>query len=162
MQPQLPSSKVDQLGFLVPDLADGVRQWTAALGTPEWRIYSYAPGSHGARYNYRGQPGQYAMRLALTDTVPQIELIQPIAGPSIYHDWIDEHGYGLHHLGLFVPSVADVIDTYREQGLEPAQTGAGYGVDGDGGFAYYERQDTLGTIIEFIEVPARRVPSETL
>lgn len=159
---KLPSSRVDQLGFVVPDLAAGIRQWTAALGAPQWRIYSYSAGSAEARYSYRGQPGRYAMRLALANTVPQIELIQPISGPSIYHDWINEHGYGLHHVGLFVSSIADIIDTYRKHGLEPAQTGAGYGVDGDGGFAYYEQQDTLGAIVEFIEVPARRIPSETL
>lgn len=162
MQPQLPSSRVDQLGFLVPDLARGVREWTAALGAPRWQIYSYAPGKAGARYGYRGGPGRFAMRLALADTVPQIELIEPINGPSIYHDWIDEHGYGLHHVGFFVSSVDDIVDAYRTHGLEPTQTGAGYGVDGDGGFAYYETQDTLGAVVEFIEIPARRVPSETL
>lgn len=162
MPPQLPSSRVDQLGFLVPDLAEGVREWTAALDAPQWRIYSYSPGKAGAHYGYRGRPGQFAMRLALADTVPQIELIEPIAGPSIYHDWIAEHGYGLHHVGFFVSSVADIVDDYRAHGLEPAQTGAGYGVDGDGGFAYYERQHVLGAVVEFIEIPARRVPSEIL
>lgn len=162
MQPQLPSSQVDQLGFLVPDLAAGVQQWTAALNVTDWRVYTYSSDITGTTFSYRGQPGEFAMRLALANTVPQIELIQPMVGPSIYHDWIDQHGYGFHHVGFFVPSIADTIDEYRRSRLEPAQTGAGYGVDGDGGFAYYEMEDNLGTVVEFIEVPKNRRPSELL
>ncbi|CAJ1579870.1 VOC family protein [[Mycobacterium] wendilense] len=162
MQPSLPSSKVDQLGFLVPDLKIGVQHWTAALNVTDWRVYTYSPDMAGTRFSYRGQAGEFTMRLALANTVPQIELIQPIAGPSLYHDWIAQRGYGFHHVGFFVPSITDTVDEYRASGLEPAQTGSGYGVDGDGGFAYYEMEDQLGTVVEFIEVPANRRPSETL
>lgn len=159
---QLPSARVDQLGFLVPDLSAAVDTWTAALDVDNWRVYTYSPEWTNIELTYRGQPGKFAMRLALVDTVPQIELIQPLQGPSIYHDWIAQHGFGLHHIGFFVSSIAESVALHRRNGSEPAQTGNGYGVDGDGGFAYYETDNEFGTVVELIEAPSQRRPSETL
>ena len=28
------------------------------------------------------------------------ELLQPLEGPSIYREWLDEHGEGLHHFAV--------------------------------------------------------------
>ena len=30
------------------------------------------------------------------------ELLQPLEGPSIYRDWLDEHGEGLHHVAVML------------------------------------------------------------
>jgi hypothetical protein len=32
------------------------------------------------------------------------ELLQPLEGPSIYKEWLDEHGEGLHHVAVMVPT----------------------------------------------------------
>ena len=32
------------------------------------------------------------------------ELIQPLDGPSIYKEWLDEHGEGLHHVACMRPT----------------------------------------------------------
>ena len=36
------------------------------------------------------------------------------------------------------------------------QTGGGYGLDGDGGYAYFDTVASFGVILELIEVPKRR------
>lgn len=153
--------RVDQVAFLVDDLSAAMDPWSALYRNEDWRIYTYNAGNV-PHLTYRGASGTFEMRLALIGSAPQIELIQPISGPSIYHDWIERHGYGLHHLGFFVPSVAEVIEHLEAAGHPVIQSGAGYGLDGDGGFAYFDFEDIYGVHLEAIEVPARRRPSEQL
>jgi len=147
----------DQVAFLVEDIEESMRGWSAAR-EGDWRLYLYDQELI-KEPTYRGRPGDFSMRLALLGSGPQIELIQPLDGPSIYHDWIAEHGYGFHHLGYFVPSLDEAVQLFAKAGLEPIQTGRGYGLDGDGGFAYFDTIDQLGMTLEVIEVPQRRRPS---
>lgn len=161
LQAAVGHERVDQVAYLVPDLESGIAEWNALLGEAEWLVYSYSP-DNVPELGYRGEPGRFSMRLALRGASPQIELIEPLDGPSIYHDWINERGYGLHHIGRFVPDLTAAILAMRAAGVEPAQWGRGYGMDGDGGFAYYELGSEPSNVIELIEVPKNRRPSETL
>lgn len=147
--------RVDQVAYLVPDLEAAVEDWNATLGTREWLTWRYGPTTL-PRLGFRGEPGQFEMRIALTAEAPQVELIQPVSGPSIYHEWIAKRGYGPHHIGRFVVDIETSIDALRASGVEPTQWGAGYGLDGDGGFAYYEFGPEGGTVVELIEPPSRR------
>jgi hypothetical protein len=105
---------------------------------------------------YMSQRGEYVVDIALAGSRPQIELIQPIQGPSIYHDWLQHHPYGLHHLGVMVDSVVAGVENMERAGYKLVQSGAGYGLDGDGGYAYFDTVEQLGLIVELIEVPVRR------
>jgi hypothetical protein len=145
----------------VPDLEVGVSTWSALLDRTDWLVYTYTP-ENVPELGYRGDKGMFSLRLALSGEGPQLELIQPLDGPSIYHDWIAGHGYGVHHLGFHVPSCADVVAQLAEGGYQAVQTGSGYGLDGDGGFAYYDTVETLGLYMEVIEAPGRRRPSESI
>ncbi|RJT96612.1 VOC family protein [Arthrobacter frigidicola] len=151
----------DQIGLLVEDLEASVRMWSTATGLTDWRIFTYSRDNIAAP-TYRGAAGDFKFRLAIAGSSPQIELIQPMEGPSIYHDWIIEHGFGLHHLGFFVPSIEVALKEFEDSGLEVIQSGRGYGLDLDGGFAYVETPGTFDVVLEAIEVPKRRRPSETL
>jgi len=152
---------LSQLGIMVPDLEEGIRSYGSVLPLDEWLVYTYSP-ENVHDLSYRGAPAQLRFRLALAGSNPQIELIQPIDGPSIYHEWIERHGFGLQHLGFHVPKLAPVVAKLADQGWEPVQAGSGYGLDGDGAFAYYDTVAELGLMLEVIEVPARRMPSEAL
>ena len=160
--PQFLQSMVPaQIGILVPDLAEGIRKWSAILGREDWRVYTYGP-DWVPELTYRGEPGQFSMRLALIGSEPQVELIEPLTGPSIYHEWIDEHGYGQHHIGFWVDSIDDVATQAAEAGIDLFMTGRGYGLNGDGGFAYLDTLEAMGVILEAIEVPSERRPSEPI
>jgi methylmalonyl-CoA/ethylmalonyl-CoA epimerase len=102
------------------------------------------------------------MRLALSGASPQLELIQPLQGPSIYHEWLEERGFGVHHIGFHVPRLEPIAATLAADGFPSVQAGSGYGVDGDGAFAYFDLVEALGLYLEIIETPARRRPSEVL
>lgn len=157
----LKGSKIGQIAMLVPDLKDGVALWSDLLGSSDWLIFTYHPGNvHGM--TYRGTPGKFSMRLALCGANPQIELIQPLDGPSIYHDFVETQGYGLHHVGIYVSSISETVKQMENHGFTVTQSGHGYGLDGDGGFAYYDTTSTGNVILETIEVPRHRRASEQL
>lgn len=157
----LKNDNVDQVAFLVEDLKQATQMWDALLGVNDWQIFTYTP-DNVEQLTYYGKPADFSMRLALTGRNPQIELIQPLHGRSIYSDWIETHGYGLHHLGFFVSSVKDTMQRLSATGLQIIQSGQNYGVDGDGGFAYFETSEGVKCVLEAIEAPARRRPSEIL
>jgi methylmalonyl-CoA/ethylmalonyl-CoA epimerase len=152
---------ITQVAFLVPDLAAGVETWSAALGRSDWLVYTYSPETV-PHLSFRGKPGMFSMRLALSGASPQLELIEPLEGPSIYHEWLEERGFGAHHLGFHVPRRGPIAETLAAEGFSPVQAGSGYGLDGDGAFAYYDLVDALGLYVEIIETPTRRRPSEGL
>jgi catechol 2,3-dioxygenase-like lactoylglutathione lyase family enzyme len=165
MIPVLPAAfrdlTVSQVGILVPDLKAALHSYRATLKLDDWLVYTYSPATV-PEMSYRGEPGQFEMRLAMSGRGPQIELIEPLAGPSVYHEWIERHGYGVQHLGFHVPELAVLAERLEAEGWLPVQTGRGYGVDGDGAFAYYDLADSLGLMLEVIELPATRRPSETI
>jgi hypothetical protein len=105
---------------------------------------------------YRDQHSQFSVRIAMNGASPQIELLQPLEGPSIYHEWLDRHGECLHHLAVYVESLDDAIESMTRAGYGPIQLGRGMGADGDGGFAYFDTERDFDLVLEAIEVPVRR------
>lgn len=146
---------VDQIGIVVRDLERSLERYSRLWGGGPWRCYTYGPATVPT-LTYRGEPGRFAVRLALGAGTPQLELLQPLEGPSIYHEWLEAHDEGLHHLGVFVDSIEEAVASMARAGYGVLQSGAGYGLDGDGGFAYFDTECDLGVVVEAIEVPQRR------
>lgn len=157
----LHSLKVVQIGLLVPDLREALAQYSLLLGRDDWSIFTYGPENLEG-LTYRGEPSSYKMRLAFVEQGPQIELVESIDGPNIYTEWIARHGYGMHHFGFYVDSIAEATAAMQDEGFEPIQTGRATGRDGDGGYAYFDTEDLLGVITELIEIPSRRRDSELM
>lgn len=160
--------RADQVGILVPNLQVALSRMDARPGDSlapnegsdqPWGVWTY-DGTTLKRRSFRGRTGTFAMRIALGHARPQIELIEPLAGPSAYEEWIATHGFGLHHLGFFVTDLTAVSRRMTEAGYPPLQVGYGTGADGSGGFAYFDTVSELGYCVEAIEPPGERRPSE--
>ncbi len=72
----------------------------------------------------------------------------------IHRDWLSERGEGFHHIGVIVPSVAEATAAMQTLGCPVIQSGAGFGAAGDGEFAYYDANTSLGMIVEAVVPPA--------
>ncbi len=151
---------ITQLAFLVEDLADSVAAWSGVYGAEDWLVFTYGP-DNVRTLRFDGTEGDFRFRVALAGTGPQLELIQPLSGHSMYEEWIAEHGYGLHHVAFRVDSIADTIAAFEEVGVTTRQVLLGQGLHGDGGSAYFEL-DGYGVLVEALEVPAVRRASEGL
>lgn len=146
---------VGQVGIVVRNLDQALERYTRLWGVGRWACYTY--GTRVLRSaTFRGRSDPYEMRLALNSERPQVELIESTLGPNLYEEWLTTQGEGIHHLGFYVESVADVIDQMERAGYQAVQTGLGTGLDGDGGYAYFDLRPELGVYVEAIEPPSRR------
>jgi hypothetical protein len=146
---------VDQIGVLVPSITDALALHLSVWRGVEWKVWDYGEGTV-VQVTYRGVVVKGSWRAALNSATPQLELIESVQGPSIYEEWIDDHGYGLHHLGIVVESIDDAVAQMGDAGFEPIQSGFGFGLDGDGGFTYFDTAPQLGFVVEAIVRPERR------
>jgi catechol 2,3-dioxygenase-like lactoylglutathione lyase family enzyme len=147
---------IAQIAMVVEDLDAAVEQYHKLFGIEGWTFYTYGKPLV-KEMSYHGQPAEHSFRVALSYFGDmRIELIQPLEGESIYKDFIAEHGYGLQHLGVLVEDMQAALAQARAAGLEMIQDGSGFGLDGDGHYAYLDTQKTLGVTIELIERPKHR------
>jgi len=159
-QPLLPLAEIHQVCVVVRDIERAMRHYSEILGIKPWRSYTFA-APRIKDMTYRGQPANFSMRVAFSSVGKlNVELIQPLTGPNIYAEFLERNGEGIHHFGIYVPSLDAAIEEMRERGYEVIMSGRGTGIDGDGGFAYLSTEGDLGAIFEVIEAPARRYPPD--
>jgi methylmalonyl-CoA/ethylmalonyl-CoA epimerase len=152
LAPLLPSLTIVQVAVVVHDLETYATHQSELLGNGPWRVYEFGPHMM-VRYEYHGSPATGRTLVALNDTHPQIEILQPLSGQSVHREWLDEHGEGLHHVGAIVESVDAVVATANEHHIDVLSSGEGFGTDRSGKFAYLDTQAQLGMILEVIEPP---------
>jgi hypothetical protein len=148
--------KVDQLGFVVQDIYKTIEEYYQRLNIINWKIYTYGPPLLKTM-RYRGKPIQYKSKIALSyfgET--RVEIIQHLEGKTIYTDYIEKHGYGLQHLGIYVQNIEASILEAEQAGFPVIMEGGGFGLDGDGYFAYLDTEEKLGITYELIQRPLRR------
>ncbi len=151
---------VAQVAQVVEDLERTVERYSTLFGIGPWDFYTYQKPLV-SRMSYRGQPADYAMRLALSWLGPtRLELIQVLRGPTVYEEHVRRHGYGVQHLGVLVADMPTALRQARAAGLEVIMDGSGFGLDGDGWYAYLDTEDGLGITVELVQRPARRRPPE--
>jgi catechol 2,3-dioxygenase-like lactoylglutathione lyase family enzyme len=151
---------IAQIALLVQDLEKTVENYWTIFGIGPWQFYTYAKPLV-KRMSYHGQPAEYSMRIALSQIGPlRIELIEAKEGDSIYADFIREHGFGAHHLGILVEDMQEALAQVRSAGLKMIQDGSGFGLHGDGHYAYLDTEEMLGVTLELIQRPTARVKPE--
>ena len=151
---------VGQVAIVVKDLDRTVRCFHKVFGIGPWHFYTYEKPLV-KKMTYHGQEADYSMRIALAYFGPsRIELIEAKRGQSVYQDFIDQHGYGIHHLGVRVKDMHSALQMAEEAGYRMIQDGSGFGLDGDGHYAYLDTEEDFGFLIELIETPKRRLQPE--
>ena len=96
----------------------GVGPFPAFVGGPE--------GTPVIGKTVRGEDSDYDMDLRLADGGMGgigFELIQPLEGHSIYDEFIEEKGEGIHHLAYLVEDLDKEIADMAERGFKVLQTG---------------------------------------
>jgi catechol 2,3-dioxygenase-like lactoylglutathione lyase family enzyme len=148
--PQLGRS-FDQICFVVPDLEKAVDYWRRVNGVQAWSI-AYDLAKPQTEKEYLGQPGDFQFSCAYGfagDTL--IELARHDGGRSLYKDWIDRKGYGVHHVGFRLPDserFGEADQYYRDSGFWKVMTGLFRGPSGSCRWAYYDTLDAIGCYTE--------------
>lgn len=157
-----PIDNIVQVCILVPDLDRAMKNFYERFGIGPWSIYTYAKPLVKEMTRH-GKPAEYASRIGLANVGNlRIELIQPLAGDTVYSEYIAKHGYGVQHLGVLTENMEESLAKARECGLAMTMDGKGFGLDGDGHYAYLDTEDLIGTTLELIERPQRRHAPEAV
>jgi len=136
-----------QIAWVTRNLDATEKALTTLLGAKKWvRI----PGVHFGpdTCTYRGRPADFVADISLSyagDT--QLELIAPVNGDSIYTEFLDQAGAGLHHICV---EVDDVEAALAERGAEVVQRGV---MPGGMEFAYVSAEDAGVPCIEIAHIP---------
>ena len=87
-----------QIAWVTRDLGATETALTWLLGAKKW---IRMPGVHFAPHSctHRGEPADFVAHISLSyagDT--QLEVIEPVSGTSVYSEFLDQSGPGLHHV----------------------------------------------------------------
>jgi methylmalonyl-CoA/ethylmalonyl-CoA epimerase len=146
------TAPIHQIGIVVASCDEAVACYSGLLGCRDWRRTSFGPGDV-RRMTLRGSDAAYSMRLAFAGKAPELELIEPVEGRSLYSEWLSERGEGIHHLAVVVSSLDETIAALERAGFANLQSGHGFAPTGTGGYAYFDTTDALGFILEAVELP---------
>ncbi len=102
---------------------------------------------------YKGKPADYDMNLGWQrfGDIPY-EWCIPLKPPTVYEDFIINHGEGLQHLGFNVEDIDEVITAFEAKGFYVVQSGSwgAKGQPGSGRFAYIGTAPVGGVLIELL------------
>ena len=148
-------TEVQQVALVVRDLDATLKEYVERLNIGPWWVTLYAP-PRLTDMRIRGKAISYSMKLAIAWTGHTMwELIEPVDGPSIYKEFLQCHGEGVHH--LLVEHDGTEFDAalaaFTASGLPPLMEGR----FGDVRFAYVESEGPLKTTLELVHRPVNFV-----
>jgi catechol 2,3-dioxygenase-like lactoylglutathione lyase family enzyme len=142
----MPDQTPVQIAWVTRDLDATEKALTTLLGAKKWiRL----PGVHFGPESctYRGRPADFVADISLSyagDT--QLELIAPVTGESIYTEFLDRAGAGLHHICI---EADDVERAVAERHADVVQRGV---MPGGMEFAYISADDAGVPYIEIAHI----------
>lgn len=142
----LGTRRVAQIGFVVRDAAAKAATWAALFGVPMPEIRTTDdPALAGTRF--QGAPTEGGAKLAFFKLENiEIELIEPVGGPSTWQHHLDTYGEGVHHLGFWVEEMEKRVADCVAAGAPLEQSG---GWDG-GCYRYLDGRQAFGTVLELL------------
>jgi len=152
------ADRVFQIAYVVPDLHAAIAFFKEKMGVDKFIAFE---NLCLADQVYNGAPGDYRQSIAFGFCGDmQIELIQPLSGPSSYSDYLAKNPQGgVQHLGILVEDYDAALAEMKGRGFKLVQTGR----NGDTRFAYFDTADSLGTLTEVVYLaPAERAGYERM
>ncbi len=147
--PVPPGMKITQVAVVVRDLKRTMEAYYKTLGWAPWSIYEHKP-PRLHHTTLHGKEVAYSMLGAEVHCDPiDFEILEPLEGPSIYKEFLEERGEGLHHVSVVSPreDVHAALDDFKKQGIEVAMSGRlGENIE----FYYMDTQPMLKMVAETV------------
>jgi methylmalonyl-CoA/ethylmalonyl-CoA epimerase len=143
----LNSRVVTQVGIIVKDIDKTTKAWAELLGVeaPRWSLTDPVETSHA---KYKGQSTTARAKLAFFDLGQvQLELIEPVGGPSAWKDFLDSNGEGVQHIAFLIKDMDGQIRVLERLGMPAVQRGDYTG----GRYGYIDSNSKLGVMLELLE-----------
>jgi len=98
----------------------------------------------------RGEPSDYMMDLRYAEGGVgglKFEVVQPLEGESIYKEFLEKKGEGVHHIAFTVDDLDAETAKMAERGFKVIQTGQ----TPRGKFAYFDTDKVGGVVTELVQ-----------
>jgi len=137
-------TEVIQVGIIVKDVEETARKLEKLIGIGPFRIFE--PDYRDL--TYKGKTGKFKVKIGLAKAgAIQIELAQPLFGETIYDEYVQRKGYGLHHLGVRADNMQKSVKRFQSKGIKVIQSGNRPGTS----WAYLDSENRSGIVFELIE-----------
>jgi methylmalonyl-CoA/ethylmalonyl-CoA epimerase len=141
-----------QICVVVKDLDEAMKRYSDTLGIGPFLIYSV--DAKELKVTREGRPADYKIRVGMAKMGGGVlELLENLKGQTIWKDFYDKHGEGVHHIGLFVKNYPAALAAFMDRGFKITVDGPIVGTDRTGRFTYLETQERLGTTFELLDFP---------
>ncbi|MEI3612793.1 VOC family protein [Pseudogracilibacillus sp. SO30301A] len=138
---------ITQIGVVVKDIKESLKEYSEVLGWKPWNVYELkSPRHHGTKLH--GKEEFYTSVIAEIDLGNiDFELIEPKEGPSIYKEYLEEYGEGLHHLACMGTgdNHEEIFKVFEEKGYEKTMSGK---IDESIEYYYLNTESRLKVIFE--------------
>ena len=143
---QYPFNKIVQYALVVKD-DKRVSDYYESLGLGAMSI----DHNKSVNRNFRGQPGKFEMYLGWWHWGDvTFEWIQPLVGPSVYHETLKKHDEGFHHLAFNVKDMDEAVKLLEAKGAPVSQSGGWDSPGSKGRFSYQDTEPFGGVTIELL------------
>ncbi|WP_308299009.1 VOC family protein [Streptomyces sp. GESEQ-35] len=150
--PPFPAGRLQQLGYVVENLDDAVEQFSTTFGIPRFFVWKNLAADITEK-TFRGKSADFQFSCAFGYSGDMmVELIQHHSGESIFQEWLDKKGPGLHHV-CFLMSSLEQFDATVGQMAAHGHPVAMSGRSGDARFSYADTVERYGVFTELAYGP---------
>jgi hypothetical protein len=145
--------KFCHVGVVVKDLGRTLDTLTNVFGIGPFKIVDFPPKGtdEDIEMTYYGKPADFTAKFCFAKMGDiELEIIQPISGKSVWFDFLEKHGEGIHHLKYEVPDLEETKQYLNEYNLKMIQSGSAVGVNKGKTWAYFGTEDKAGFVIEVL------------
>jgi Glyoxalase/Bleomycin resistance protein/Dioxygenase superfamily len=150
----LPNSfinKIFKVGIITRDLDATIRSYIEHFKVGPWKVYKLQ-ASKIAQMKMRGKDAEFSIRLAIAyigDT--WIEIVEPLDGASLYREFLDAHGEGIHYLGVSTGdlSFSEAIEKFTSLDCPVLMEGE---LENAYRFAHLDTKPFIKTTLEIISI----------
>ena len=116
------------------------------IGPFEIRVKQYPK----TKASMRGEPVEYTLKFGYSKVgAIVLELVETVKGKTMYQEFLEEHGEGIHHIGFPTPlPFEDELKKWEKQGIKPIQVSRLD--DPEEGWAYMDTQRIVGFTMEIL------------
>ncbi len=137
--------QIRQIGIVVKDMDKAVSYMKDFFGLDPM---SFAETPDSGNKTYKGEPEDFACRMAFYRFgTLDVELVLPLRGQSVWQDFLDKRGEGLHHIQFWVKNFEKARKYLEGQGVLMVQSGESFRYPG-AKFGYFDVTEQLGYYLE--------------
>ncbi|GAA0181808.1 hypothetical protein SH2C18_42890 [Clostridium sediminicola] len=141
-----------QIGLIVDDLDTTLEKFEKIFGIGPFRVVDFPPeGEENITMKYKGEDEKFTAKFCFYNLGNiEFEIIQPLTGKTIWRDFLDEKGPGLHHIKFLVPTHDESREYLLDNGFNISQMGSSVGKNAGKEWVFYDTDDTLGFALEMM------------